>query len=186
MMSLELPENLSGPLAPIGSFLLASRDVKTLADSIVARHDPARAPHFYGFEIWPGLGDAALQRYERMFALSIPEPYRAILMRINGATLGALFLYGVPVSMLADPPLLDRTRRQPLDLSTANALWRREFPSHAHLFHFGSVLWSETENAGVFLSDNGGVEAALPTGETVLTFTSLSGLIDFGLSSLGT
>jgi hypothetical protein len=176
--------NLLGPLAPIRSFLLARKDVEELSDSTVACPNPARAPHFYALEIWPGLDPSLVRRYESATGIPIPEPYQEILTQLNGATLGDVSLYGIPPSMLETPPLLNRRRRQPLDLEAANRHWRFEYSGCSRLFHFGGVVWSPSEIAGLFLTHDGEFEAYLRSGERVRTFDSLTALISFGLTSL--
>src|SRR5579862_2159953 len=129
---------LSGPLRAVRDFM-QQRATTVLAGSYVAAHNPTIAPQYYAFEIWPGLTQSSLTGYERSTCCSIPDHYRSILTQAGGITLGKLKFYGEPLSMLGEPPLLDRTRRQPLDLATANSDWRREFHVSEELLHFAGI-----------------------------------------------
>jgi hypothetical protein len=175
---------LSGELRPLQKFLLASKDAKDIGGSIVARHNPQRAPQYYAFEVWPGLDSVQIEQYERAVSLRIPAPYKNILLQIGGATLGTLKMYGVPPSRQSEPPVLDRRRRQPLDLKLANSDWRREFIGCSSLFHVGGINWSYDEIAGVFLRVPGELIAVLRNGKTVQTFDGYEALFDYGISSL--
>ena len=175
---------LSGELRPIQKLLFGSEDAKDIGGSIVARHNPQRAPHHYAVELWPGLDSAQIEQYERAVSLRIPASYKSILSQIGGAHLGTLKMYGVPVSRQKEPRVLDRRRRQPLDLGLANVDWRREFLGCSSLFHVGSINWSHDDIAGVFLRDTGELIAVLRNGKTVRTFEGYEALFDYGVSTL--
>ena len=175
---------LSGELRPIQQFLLASEDAKDIGDSIVARHNPQRAPQYYAVELWPGLDAKHIEQYEHAVSLRIPVSYKSILSQIGGARLGTLKMYGVPGSRQSDPRVLDRRRRQPLDLGLANADWKREFSGCLSLFHVGSINWSHDDIAGVFLRDTGELVAVLRNGKAVRTFEGYEALFNYGISSL--
>jgi hypothetical protein len=175
---------LSGELRPVQKFLLASKDAKDIGGSIVARHNPQRAPHYYAVEVWPGLDSVQIEHYERAVSLRIPALYKNILGQINGATLGTLKMYGVPLSRQSEPRVLDRPRRQPLDLKLANSDWRHDFLGCSSLFHVGGINWSYDEIAGVFLRETGELIVVLGNGKTVRTFDGYEALFDYGISSL--
>jgi hypothetical protein len=78
-----------------------------------------------------------------------------------------------PRSMIQDPPLLDRSIRQPLDVGEANGHWRIKYGVDQALFHFGCGPHSYTENCGYFLSGDGRIETYLPGGQPLATWPSL-------------
>jgi len=80
---------------------------------------------------------------------------------LNGAHLFNIALFGVPPSMAQNPPLLDRSALQPLDVCTANENWRLEYRVARPNFYFASGSHSSTENVGYFLTPNNRVEAYL-------------------------
>jgi hypothetical protein len=174
---------LFGPLLPVKTILLTAPDVQWLGQSIVAYHDPRRAPQFFAFEVWPGLTEASFQKCEESFQLQVPHLYKEILSQINGGKLGALRLYGVPPSIV-EHGLVNRRTRQPLDLSTANRNWRNEFPNCTSLFHVGSIRWTFDDNAGIFIRENGELAAVLHSGETVKVFKNFEALLEYGAASL--
>jgi hypothetical protein len=175
---------LSGELGPVQKLLFASGDAKDIGDSIVARHNPQRAPQYYAVELWPGLDSVQIEQFEYAVSLRIPASYKSILSQIGGAKLGTLVIYGVPLSRQREPRVLDRRRRQPLDLGLANSDWRHEFLGCSSLFHLGSINWSHDDIAGVFLRDSGELIAVLRNGKTVQTFGGYEALFDYGISSL--
>lgn len=69
--------------------------------------------------LFPGIAKSAILRYEEFwrssprFTIEIPEVYKSVLSRINGAAVFGMNLFGVPLTMLNEPPLLDRSLRQP-------------------------------------------------------------------------
>jgi hypothetical protein len=91
--------------------------------------------------IFPGLPPNVITRYEDAprstdrQALKIPETYKHVLLRLNGATLFRMNLFGLPASMCADPPMLDRSARQPLDLRSG-----AETTSHLKARWYSSIL----------------------------------------------
>lgn len=178
-------EHLKSPLHGVRTFALSASDLKEEDGVLIACNDPTRARFYFGFEIWPGLETSSIDKYCKGFGIEIPASYIEILRQANGITLGKLNLYGIPISMLNEPPLLDRAKRQPLDIGAANLHWRRPFKAFSDKFHFGSIKWTFSENAGVFFDDRGIVVAALKTGEVVQEFESYENLLDFGLLSLG-
>jgi len=123
------------------------------------------APEAFACVIYPGMPDEGIARYEEIHSrvssscFAIPEIYKNILARLNGADVLKMSLYGLPPSMCKDPPLLSRSTRQPLDLATANKTWSRAFKPDPPHFHFGGAYFSSDENLAYFLNPDGGVEA---------------------------
>jgi hypothetical protein len=101
-----------------------------------------------------------------LHGLKIPTGYKAILSQVNGLYAFGLALYGIPPSMVKNPPLLDRSRLQCLDLGEANRSWKRAYRGQER-FCFGSRHYSYTENSSYFWDRRGEIIAALKTGEIV-------------------
>jgi hypothetical protein len=99
--------------------------------------------------------------------LVLPESYRKVLRVLNGAWVYRLCLYGIPPSMCADSPLLNRSVRQPLDIGEANISWFTRYKPAPNQLHFGSSPFSPDENIGYFLNSGGGIKA-LRVGGAVL------------------
>ena len=106
-----------------------------------------------------------IERYESIHRsrwsqyLPIPPFYRDMLTRLNGGFLFETALFGIPFSMLQDPPLLNRSVQQPLDVCTANEHWRLEYGVPRTSFYFASGSHSSTDNVGYFLMPNNSIEA---------------------------
>jgi hypothetical protein len=142
-------------------------------------HRPRFAPEAYALVLYPGLTPSDLARYEQLAqagrgnSFPVPLLYRDILYRLNGAFLFEAALFGAPRSMIQDPPRLDRSIRQPLDVGEANRSWRIRYKVDPSLFHFGSGPHSYTEQRGYFLGADGRVDAYLPGGQQLATWPSL-------------
>jgi len=78
-----------------------------------------------------------ITRFEGRFGAAIPRFYKDFLLAMNGADILDLHLYGLAPSLQGDPPLLDRSRVQPLDLGSAHSTWKAGFLFSGGKFHFG-------------------------------------------------
>jgi hypothetical protein len=117
-------------------------------------HRPWVAELNYMFMLYPGIKQEALARYCGTFGVHVPEMYAHFLQAVNGAFCFGMSLCGVPLSMLGNPPLLDRTRLQCHDLAAAATRWIYEYRVPSEYFHFGSRQFSFRENVGYFVVDN--------------------------------
>ena len=163
--------NLDRELTPIQ--LLAERlansdsSIDLPTGAALISHRPHVGTEAYACVIFPGIGEEQTTCYEKLQSsrgndpFTIPNAYRSIVRRMNGAQFFRLTLYGLPPSMCQLPPLLNRAVRQPLDLGTANQRWRKKYSSDPALFHFGSSPYSPEANVGYFLKSNGSVVALL-------------------------
>jgi hypothetical protein len=106
-------------------------------------------------------------------AFEIPEVYKRVLLRLNGATVFRINLFGLPATMCQDPPMLDRSARQPLDLGTANASWRKRYAPRPSQLQFGSGPYSYEENTAYFLNEDGSIDAPIAGGRRVRNWPSL-------------
>ncbi len=177
-------QSLRHPFEPLRELVLRTSDARALPESVVAHHDSSVAPEYFALEMWPGVQGGSVRAYLARFTLSIPDSHIAFLSQVNGLTLGSLRIFGVPPSMLREPPMLDRSARQPLDLAAANRSWRLGFPTCCHLFHLGSLRHSHSENAGLFLAEAGGIVAALSDGRLVGQWPGYTALLEYGIRSL--
>ena len=177
-------ESLRPPLDGVRNFLLQAADARELSASIVAYHDPSRAPEYYALELWPGLTEATIRGYETRVAVEFADAYREFLLQVNGATIGGLSVMGIPPSLLRDPPVLDRRTRQPLDIATANHSWRHNYAANPDHLHFAGLEWSAKENAGLFMDRRGEILGVLKSGSLVQSWSGLEGLLAFGLGTI--
>jgi len=136
----------------------------------------------FAVTLFQGVEAATIKRYEKLCGLEIPDAYRTVLAKLNGAMLFQLVLYGLPPSMVNDAPTLDRTTLQPLDLATANRYWRHDFSSDNHLFQIGGGPWSSSENVGYFLSTDGAVRALRKIDQQVSVWPSIEGFLSHELA----
>ncbi|MEZ5853652.1 MAG: hypothetical protein R3D67_02500 [Hyphomicrobiaceae bacterium] len=70
------------------------------------------------------------------------------------ANLYELGLFGLPPSMLRDPPSISREDFQPLDLATANKYWRANYDAPSDALHFASCYVDQIGH-GDFLFEDG-------------------------------
>jgi hypothetical protein len=117
-------------------------------------HRPWVAELNYMLMLYPGINPEALDRYASRFEIQVPEMYAEFLRHVNGAFCFGMSLCGVPLSMLGNPPLLDRMMLQCHDLATAATRWIDEYRVPAGFFHFGGRHFSYRENVGYFIEGN--------------------------------
>ena len=113
-------------------------------------HRPWVAELNYMLMIYPGIDADALNRYCRRFEIQVPEAYAEFLRAVNGGFFFGMSLCGVPLSMLGNPPLLDRRILQCHDLATAATQWIFEYTVPEGFFHFGGRHFSSRANVGYF------------------------------------
>jgi hypothetical protein len=165
-MLLHLDQELT-PIRLLAERLANSDASIDSAGAALIAHCPHVGPEAFACVIFPGIGEEQTGIYEQLQnsrnndRFTIPIAYRHIVRRMNGAQFFRLSLYGLPSSIRQIPPMLNRSLRQPLDLGTANQLWRKKYSSDSGLFHFGSGPYSPEENVGYFLKPNGRVVALL-------------------------
>ena len=167
----EILDNLTGDLEPIRE--LVSRYDRARASSdpgsdvLLLSHRPKIGELAYAIEIFPGVSNDSIAAYEKIHKFTVTDFYRDLLMKINGANLFDLSLYGIPPSMAKDPPLLDRSGRSPLDLATAQEFWISGFKVAPGAFCFGGAPYSYTENVGYFLLPQTFIQSVRKNGAVV-------------------
>lgn len=139
---------------------------------------PKMGTEAYAVLLFSAIAEETITRYEEIHSVSIPGLYRHVLSATSGAFLFDLSLYGVPPSMAQDPPLLDRSQVWPLDLATANRLWRVGFTQDPDGFHFGGSPWDTHENVGYFLFADGSVRALLKGNQPAGDWASLEEFLE--------
>lgn len=113
-------------------------------------HRPWVAELNYMLMMYPGISADALERYCQRFGIRVPDLYAEFLRAVNGGFFFGMSLCGVPLSMLGNPPLLDRRILQCHDLATAATQWIYEYSVPDPFFHFGSRKFSSRANVGYF------------------------------------
>jgi hypothetical protein len=169
---LEKLESAFGPLATICERYLRYRSVVDSIDGTISiGHQPWKGPEAYAVRIFPAAKKSWFGKYSRSRGLKFPVAYKSILSSVNGIDAFGLSLYGIPPSMVKDPPLLNRSTLQCLDISLANRNWKRAFPGQEARFHFGGRHYDSTQNSGYFWDPGGEIIAVLKTGEVVGSWT---------------
>jgi hypothetical protein len=145
-----LPEELA-PLRQLAEKLLAEGSTEVPEGVAIARR-LAVAPEYNALFLFTGITREEISQYETRFSLTIPAIYKTLLTQVNGLHAFELSLFGIPASMMLEPPLLDRVHVGPSDIGIANQDWKRSYRVDPLLFHFGKGPLSLNENLGYFLS----------------------------------
>ena len=134
---------------------------------VLVGHEPERGLMAYAVTLFPGLSIEDIERYEEATGIDFPKTLKKFLQRLNGAFLSDLSIYGIPTSMLNNPPLLSRSVRNPYDVATATKLWRLAYEDADHdEFHFSGRNISWSGQIGYFLRKDGSV-VSYPKNKTV-------------------
>lgn len=145
----KLPESLA-PLTDAASRYLKYPSVLGKDDVLDIGHRPWVAELNYMLMMYPGIESTALDRYCQRFGIRVPEVYADFLRAVNGGFFFGMSLCGVPLSMLGNPPLLERRILQCHDLATAATQWIYEYSVPEDFFHFGGRHFSSRANVGYF------------------------------------
>jgi len=113
-------------------------------------HRPWVAELNYMLMVYPGIDSNSLDRYCQRFEIQVPKMYADFLCAVNGGFFFGMSLCGVPLSMLGNPPLLDRRILLCHDLATAATRWIGEYSVPEGFFHFGGRHFSFSANVGYF------------------------------------
>jgi hypothetical protein len=137
-------------------------------------HRPWVAELNYMLMMYPGIDTDALKQYFRRFEIQVPEMYAEFLRVVNGGFFFGMSLCGVPLSMLGNPPLLDRSILQCHDLATAATQWIAEYGVPEGFFHFGGRHFSYSANVGYFLDGQNRVVCVRGKKKVIAEWTSFS------------
>lgn len=137
-------------------------------------HRPWVAELNYMLMMYPGINIDALNRYCRLFGIQVPEVYTEFLRVVNGGFFFGMSLCGVPLSMLDNPPLLNRSILQCHDLATAVTLWIGEYDVPKEFFHFGGRHFSSSENVGYFFDGENRIVCVWGKKKVIAEWTSFT------------
>jgi hypothetical protein len=146
-------------------------------------HRPWVAELNFMLMLYPGINQEALNRYCRRFEIQIPEVYVDFLRAVNGGFFFGMSLCGVPLSMLGNPPLLDRTILQCHDLATAATLWIHEYRVPEGFFHFGGRHFSYRENVGYFFDGQNRILSVRGKKKIIAEWTNFSDFLSAELQA---
>ncbi len=185
-------QNLAGDLLPIRQ--LAERLLDSAArldpssDTVLIAPKPKIGPEAYAVVLYPGISESTVLAYLKTRStglrgdLILPPAWLQVLHVLNGAELYQLHLYGLPPSLCAPTPLLNRSTRQPLDLGAANATWSRQYRPSPSQFHFGASPYSYDENLAYFLNPDATVEARRVGGALFAAWPSIAQFLEEEIS----
>lgn len=152
-----LPEFLKPIAVAARKIAAAGAWIDHSSGAFLAGYRPDLGTHAYDVMIFPPLPPAALESYQQVNDFLLPRVLTDILAHLNGCYLRELKLYGAPPSMTRDPPLLDRNRRSPLDISTGR-YWRYSYaPAPVQNVLFASRVVGDHGLIGYFISPAGQV-----------------------------
>ena len=175
-------QQLTDELEPIR--LLAQRFVgqdsgsDPISSAALLSHRPKIAPLAYALTIYPGVDDHAIAEYEDIHRIRICPTYRAVLRKMNGASLFKVSLFGLPPSMTKRPPLLDRRTAWPLDISIAQEHWSMKYKVPSDWFFIGYGPYSDWEHLGYFILPDDRIAAIREGGERVGDWASIRGFLE--------
>ena len=181
-------QSLPGELLPVR--LLAERlldpaaQLDAASDTVLIGPRPKLGPEAYAVVLYAGISESTVLAYLKTRStglrgdLILPPAWLQVLHVLNGAELYQLHLYGLPPSLCAPTPLLNRSTRQPLDLGAANATWSRQYRPTPSQFHFGASPYSYEENLGYFLNPDGTVEARRVGGSLFADWPSIAPFLE--------
>ena len=106
----------------------------------------------YFINIFAPANEIYFSNFISRYGVSVPEPLEKFLRFANGFTFCDFTVYGLTPSMYkSQTGTLERTSLQPLDIGTANDVWKTEFDQVG--FYFGGRSYSDDTNCGYFLQD---------------------------------
>ena len=136
-------------------------------------HRPNIAPKAFAIWIFPGIDEITISQYEKTNKVTIPDVYRDFLYTMNGATIFKLDLFGIPLSMVNEPPTVDRSTVTPKDISIANKRSLSEKSNKENsIFVFGGGPWTLEERVRYFLNEKEQVFSFKSNGEQVGQWSS--------------
>ena len=125
---------------------------------IIAVHAPEIAPLAYQIEWFDPIEDQELEKLEEIYGFVVPHHYRNYFSLFNGLNYYELHLYGFGHTITEDGPMVCRTHRRPLDITSANQDWCVGYDcSYPDEFFFGTRLDLEDKLVGYFLRPDGSV-----------------------------
>ncbi len=119
----------TGDYNPIKEICLEYLDTsyKIESEFILLNHQPVIAPQFYAIVLYFGLKKVLIDDYQTQHSIKIPVFYQNFLSKINGLSIFSFVLFGIAKSMLNKPPLIDREKRQSMDISINSEFYEESF-----------------------------------------------------------
>ena len=137
-------------------------------DYVEIAHSPWIGALGFAFRIYPGTNADVISRYQQLHGIVIPSVWQPVLLAANGLEAFGLTLFGMPASMLNDPPLLNRATFQCLDIGLANSQWKFEYAKiKPDYFHVGARDYSYDELVGYFITTKGSILGIRQNGQRV-------------------
>jgi len=177
--------SLSRKFTPLKNAALRYVDQASKIDrhgTLLLGHRPWVAPENYMLFLYPGIDPEALERCCNQLEIEVPSLYAEFLSEINGAFLFGMSLFGIPKSMMGNPPMLNRSSLQCHCLSFAVTDWVRQYRLPFEAFHFGSRHYSSSENVGYFLNDSL-IYCIRKNGEIIGQWRDLTSFLDAELAA---
>ena len=182
----QILQELTGDLEPVARLAQRFVEQDSLVDPISGgaflSHRPRIALQAYALRIYAGIDDSTLAEYEDIHGLTICSTYRAVLRKMNGASLFEISLFGLPISMTKRPPLLDRSTAWPFDVATAQKNWSLPYNVPCDCFFMGYGPHSDKEHLGYFIVPGDGIVAMLKGGEKVERWPSIRSFLEHELA----
>lgn len=150
-----LPEFLSPIAAVAGDIAKVEAWLDEESGALLAGYRPDIGTHAYDIELFPPMKRALLGTYQQVNDFLMPGPIVELLTHLNGCNILDLSIYGAPTSMAQNPPLLDRSSRAPLDISSGRH-WRFGYTqTHDNEVLFASRNVGENGQIGYFITPMG-------------------------------
>jgi hypothetical protein len=159
IVELELRQTLDATMAwcPVLATTLARiphghvyRDA--ISGALLFEPQPDIAPLAFQYVLFPAAEEEILSQFQSARHISVPQPYRNVLLHANGLQASAIQLFGVPSSRNAATGLLEDWLFQPLQLELAQRAWRLKLGPLSDQFMVGSLYLSPAQNSSLLLS----------------------------------
>lgn len=176
----KLKKRLVGLASPLSKLFLRfeSAEFKDCQEVFRLLHQPWQGSESYAFWFFPPARKKDFKAYQKLHQIEIPESYQNFLLICNGVQVFDFELFGMPPSMLKEPPLMDRSGLQCVDLATQNRTEKYSYEVDSEWFMFGGRCYSDDENCGYFLSKTGTIYSCLADGEKVKQWRSFSRFLE--------
>ncbi len=186
-------DHLSGFSEELTPLTNASRKYTKFCCSIDAEaswniaHRPWVAPLNYLITLYAPAKKSWFAKYKQIqiHSISIPSVIQNVLLQSNGFFAFGMSFYGMPPTMLNDPPRLDRSKLNCHDIATANKDigWKSEYSVDQSLFHFASRHYTEDENVGYFLDKKNDIYSFKKSGEQVGAWSNIRAFLESELKA---
>jgi hypothetical protein len=145
-----------GPIARVaGNIAETGAWLEKDSGAFLAGYRPDIGSHAYDIVIYPPQTRSLLDTYQQINGFPLPETVIEMLSYVNGCTILGLSIYGAPTSMAKNPPMLNRSLRVPLDISSGRH-WRIGYVNpHKNEVLFASKNVGDDGQIGYFVNPIG-------------------------------